>query len=115
MKHHQQRRADEGNRFINFAIRAMHATRSVTTVNGKVFVLLEHPEDLGRVHTGEPASIWQLEDIRNAFGNAVFAGVAGHQCQYPEVDYVKPTRLYGNFKGLDKFGHPGWPIFHAAG
>ena len=73
----------------------MHATWSATTVNGKMFVLLEHPEDLGRVHSGEPASIWQLEDVRSAFGNAVFASVAGHQCQDPEVDYAKPTGFTG--------------------
>ena len=80
-----------------------------------MFVLLEHPEALGRVHPGEPASIWQLEDVRSAFGNAVFASVVGHQCQHPEVDYAKLTRLYGNLKALDQFGYPGWPVFDAAG
>ena len=33
-----------------------------------VKAILEHPEDLGRMLRGEPASIWQLKEIRTAFG-----------------------------------------------
>lgn len=103
----EQRRADNGNKYILFAIRAIHSTRSAVTDNGKVFVLLEHPEGLGRTYRGEPASIWQLDEIRTAFGNAFFWCFAGHQCQFPSVGRAKPTRLHSNVEGLIQFGYPG--------
>ncbi|MDE0916488.1 MAG: hypothetical protein OSB57_15045 [Planctomycetota bacterium] len=80
--------------------------------------LLEHPEDLGRVgpealHQGVPASIWQLELLRSAFGDAKAVSVAGWQCQFPGVDYPKPTRLYSDIPGIEGFGRTGWPVLDA--
>ena len=36
--------------------------------------------------------------------------VAGHQCQYPGVDSVKPTWLFSDLPGIEDFGYLGWPI-----
>ena len=64
---------------------------------------MEHPEDLGRMHRGEPASIWQLPEIRLAFGEFPYATVAGHQCQFPGVDRAKPTRLLSDILEVTDF------------
>ena len=53
----QKRKAELGSLLVR---RALEAARSAWMA-GSAF-LLEHPEDLGRVPAGEPASIWQLED-----------------------------------------------------
>ena len=83
-----------------------------------VRTLLEHPEDLGRVgkqalYQGVPASIWQLDQIRTAFGDAKATTVAGWQCQFPGVDVAKPTRLFSDLPGIEAFGRTGWPILDA--
>ena len=110
----QKARADNGNRFVHFAIRGIEAAARSKSAGRDVFSLLEHPEDLGRTHRGQPASIWQLPELRQAFGNSRFRTVAGHQCQYPEVDRAKPTRLFSDLPGVEAFGHCGWPTFDAA-
>ena len=50
--------------------------------------------------------------MRTAFPAGKFETAAGHQCQFG-VDYPKPTRLLGNFAGVNRFGSPGWPVFDA--
>ena len=35
--------------------------------------------------------------------------MAGWQCQFPNVDYAKPTRLYSDVPGIGAFGKCGWP------
>ena len=111
----QQRRADNDNEFVHFSIRVIRAAAAARARGFYSRSLLEHPEDLGRVPSGEPASIWQLEDIRTAHGNSRFSSVAGYQCQFPGCDYSKPTRLLSDLEGVDAFGYPGWPMFGAAG
>ena len=64
---------------------------------------------------GEPASIWQLEEVRNAFGSSPCVSAAGHQCQFPGVDRKKPTRLYSDILEMGEFGHRGWPRFDSRG
>ena len=110
----QRRRAEKGNVFVHFTIRAIIAGQTALARGHRVASLLEHPEDLGMTSRGEPASIWQLQDLRKAFGNAKFLTVAGHQCQFG-VDRKKPTRLYTDMEGFEDFGHVGWPVFDAGG
>ena len=114
----QQKRAELGNAFVHFSIRAIQSAQSAKTRGHHVRCLLEHPEDLGRVgpqalHQGVPASIWQLDELRHAFGSNQATTVAGWQCQFPNVDYAKPTRLYSDIPGIEAFGKPGWPIMDA--
>ena len=104
----QARRAELGNEFVHFSIRALQAVRSRRRKSGKhrstatarkTTALLEHPEDLGATHRGHPASTWQLEETRKALGDpGEFTTVAGHQCQFG-VDYAKPTRLLSDLPG----------------
>ena len=108
---HQARRAKDGNEFIHFSIRVVKAACAARARGFFVRSLLEHPEDLGRVPTGVPASIWQLDDIRQAHGSSRFWAVAGYQCQFPNCDRSKPTRLLSDLEGVEEFGYLGWPVF----
>ena len=72
--------------------------------------ILEHPEDLGRVPSGQPSSIWQLPELRKAYAEFDHVSVAGHQCQFG-LDAPKPTRLLSDIISLAAFGYPGWPKF----
>ena len=114
----QRGRAERGNEFVHFSIRAIQTAALARAQGHQVRCLLEHPEDLGRVgrqsfHQGVPASIWQLPDLRSAFGDAKAVSVAGWQCQFPGVDYSKPTRLFSDIPGIEGFGRVGWPIMDA--
>ena len=108
----QRRRAKAGNAFIHFTLRGIGA---ITTANrlkgGRCRALWEHPEDLGRMFSGTPASVWQLPETRALFPDGDGISVAGHQCQYAGIDRKKPTRLLGNIPGLEQFGYVGWPRF----
>ena len=110
-----QRRAASGNEFIHFSIRAITAAKTAKGKGRLVRCILEHPEDLGRMERGEPASIWQLPEIRSAFGDLPCVSVAGHQCQFPGVDRKKPTRLYSDILSIGDFGFIGWPRFDSRG
>ena len=110
-----QRRAASGNEFIHFSIRAITTARTAKSKGRVVRCILEHPEDLGRMDRGEPASIWQLPEIRSAFGGLPCVSVAGHQCQFPGVDRKKPTRLYSDILSIGDFGFIGWPRFDSRG
>ena len=73
-----QRRAETGNEFIHFSIRAITMAQQAKRKGFMVRSILEHPEDLGRMARGEPASIWQLPELRSAFGDTPCVAVAGH-------------------------------------
>ena len=106
-----RRRADQGNEFILFSIRAIEAAHRARTARGVITrVFLEHPEDLGRTPGSDPASIWQVPEIRR-FGDPPFGipTCAGHQCQFANVDYAKPTRILSDVPGTMNFGPAGWP------
>ena len=110
----QKRHARNGNEFVHFAIRTIVTCQACKRRGLRVMTILEHPEDLGYVrrglHKGVPASIWQLPELRKAFGEFPFMTVAGHQCKFG-VDYPKPTRLLSDILSLVAFGFPGWACF----
>ncbi len=93
--------------------RALEAARSAHEAGASW--LLEHPEDLGRVAAGFPASIWQLEQTFEVVADSDATTGALHQCQWPEVSVSKPTRLAGTVTNLQSLVHPGWPRISAEG
>ena len=80
---------------------------------GCIFLLVEHPEDLGTVVREEdravlrPASLWQL---RKAVGRTIFS----HQCCWG-TPWRKPTRLLSNSEKIKAWGPIGWPQFDEEG
>ena len=110
---HDQRRAANGNEFVHFSIRAIVAAQNCKRRGRRVTTLWEHPEDLGATKNGCPASVWQLPQVRNAYAEFGFITAAGYQCQFPDVDYPKPTRVLTDITSLKCFGYTGWPQFTA--
>ena len=100
----------EANELVDFTVEAMtaqHGTKPGLTV-------LEHPEDLGRVHNETPGSMWQLRSVRAL---SMVEGVV--TCAIKQSDFgtdrPKPTRLLGRLPGLQKEVAAGWPIFDSNG
>lgn len=106
-----------GNILIRFTIKVVAVL--VDTKQWYVLLLAEHPEDLGTIYREEdgsrlePASIWQLPDLRRWVdedaGLGLFTLVFG-QCCFG-ANYRKPTRLLTNIPSLKAWGPCGWPTF----
>ncbi|CAE7321022.1 unnamed protein product [Symbiodinium sp. CCMP2592] len=81
---------------------ALHAIR-LQRQQGLYFIL-EHPEDLGRVPSGErPASIWSFDEVRQICAGGDVSCWALHQCLFGAMS-CKPTRLLSNLPGALNFG-----------
>ena len=104
-----------GNILVIFTIKVVETVEEV----GYIFLLVEHPEDLGTVVREEdravlrPASIWQLQELRKAVGRTIFS-VAINQCCWG-TPWRKPTRLLSNSKKIKAWGPIGWPQFDEEG
>ncbi|CAE7517036.1 nmd3 [Symbiodinium sp. CCMP2592] len=69
-----------------------------------LYFILEHPEDLGRVPSGErPASIWSFDGVRQICAGGEVSCWALHQCLFGAMS-CKPTRLLSNLPGALNFG-----------
>ena len=104
----QRKKVDLANYFVSQTIRAAHLASEVGA-----FFLIEHPEDLGTVNGESPASIWQLDEMRdlqiatNATTWAIF------QCGFG-ADTSKPTRFLSSIPGI-KARFSKWPAFDEQG
>ena len=85
-----RKRANDGNAFVLFAIRAITSIAGAKRKGFYVRSLLEHPEDLGATPPGVPASIWQLKEVKTAHGEFDHACVAGHNALSA---WMRPSRL----------------------
>ena len=69
-----------------------------------LYFILEHPEDLGRVSSGErPASIWAFDEILEMCAGGDIACWGVHQCFFGAAT-SKPTRLLSNLPAALRFG-----------
>jgi hypothetical protein len=102
-----KQRAEDGNHFVDFTKAVVEAAASCSS--HEVLFLVEHPEDLGRTPTGDPASIWQDAGLMKFIGGNALT-IALHQCVLG-VDYPKPTRLLTNITELAAWGFVGPPCF----
>ena len=97
-----------------FTIKVVETAKKVM-----VFILVEHPEDLGTVVREEDravlrsAAIWQLDEVRRLVDENVFT-VAINQCCWG-TSWRKPTRLLANSRQIRKWGPSGWPQFDDEG
>ena len=65
------------------------------------FFILEHPEQLGRVATGDiPGSVWDWPEVRDFVHSS---GAALHQCLFG-AETSKPTRFASNLPAAQVFG-----------
>ena len=99
---------NEANEFV---LKCLDAC-SVAVQHGGWF-LLEHPEDLGKVHDEVPGTIWQWDEVHNLFAWCGGFTCAVHQCKFG-APTSKPTRLMTNFVLNDLRCHPGFPQFDSS-
>jgi hypothetical protein len=100
----------EANELVDFTVKAMtaqHMTKPGLTI-------LEHPEDLGRVHSENPGSIWQLRSVQAL---SMIEGVVTGAIKQSDfgTSFPKPTRLLGRLPGLQQKVAAGWPTFDTNG
>ena len=110
-----QQELELGNVLVRFTVRVVEAAMTISTT----FVLAEHPEDLGTVVREEdkavirPASIWQLEEIKQLVQKGLET-VGINQCCWGTT-WRKPTRLLTNAATIKQWGPVGWPTFDNQG
>ena len=92
------------NTLVEFTIKTLQAAASVATLG-----LAEHPEDLGRTKKGDPASIWQLEEVR-ALEMTGYQTWAVNQREFG-AEWLTPTRFIENSQASKLREYSGWPIF----
>ena len=104
-----------GNVLVRFTMQVVEAALTIE----RIFVLVEHPEDLGTVVREEdkavlrPASIWQLEEVRQLRRGALET-VAINQCCWGTT-WRKPTRLLTTSELIKTWGPVDWPTFNTQG
>jgi hypothetical protein len=96
-----QAQCKAGNTMIEFTVEMAYALHAV-----KSFFLIEHPEDLGRLTTGDhPASIWQTTEIQKLAKDTGALTCAIFQCDPDAIGanacmHSKPTRFMGTVPSL---------------
>ena len=113
-----------GSDLVRFSIRVWVTVNMfpVSADGFLVFLFGEHPEDLGTVVREEdkvlfePASIWQLQEIRSLVDSpsSVIGTVAINQCCWG-APYRKPTRLLSTSLQVLSWGPSAWPSLDGEG
>ncbi len=86
---------------MNFSVR--HAPSS--------HLLFIHPEDLGRADRGEPASVWQLPELRAWANRWGLRRYGTHQCRFGQSDWPFPIGVLSSHPLPHSHFTPGWPTF----
>ena len=97
------------NYFVQQTIQACRAAASVGS-----YFLVEHPEDLGAVGHERPASVWQLDEMRQMVVDTKATTWAVFQCQYGGLS-PKPTRFVSNIPHAKSLKYAKWPSFTNVG
>lgn len=117
----------DSNCFIRFCLEVLEVIR-VEKMNVKFW--WEHPEDLGMVVTYKrkartmwfrklhaqvrPASIWQLDSLRQFYTIPGTFTRTFHQCVFG-ASSPKPTRIWTNLESFAVLGFQGWPVLDQHG
>ena len=92
-------------------VNSINLARAVADAGGHY--LFEHPEDLGRVADESPASIWQLDEMRQLQVDTRATTWAIFQCAF-NADSPKPTRFLSNLKRCATLKYATWPRFDSS-
>ena len=99
--------------FANYFVRQTIQACYVASASKTKF-LVEHPEDLGAVAKERPASVWQLEEMRQMVLDTGATTWAVFQCQYGGLT-PKPTRFVSNIQDAKRVKFNKWPSFSKDG
>ena len=91
-----------------FVMNSINLAKAMTEVGGHY--LIEHPEDLGLVAEELPASIWQLDEMRQLQLETRATTWAVFQCKF-HAGSPKPTRFMSNLKRCSSLKYANWPCF----
>ena len=109
LRDHDRELANLGNYFFE---QSLQVAAAVCAQGG--FFLLEHPEQLGRVATGDiPGSVWDWPEVRDFVQSSGAACWALHQCLFG-AETSKPTRFASNLPAAQAFGVH-WHSLHEDG
>ena len=99
LRDHDRKLSNLGNYFFE---QSLQVAAAVCAKGG--FFLLEHPEQLGRVATGDiPGSAWDWPEVRDFVQSSGAACWALHQCLFG-AETSKPTRFASNLPAAQAFG-----------
>ena len=108
-----------GTMLVEFSIKVFQTASQVSeqSPDHPIFLLWEHPEDLGMCVREEddmhiqPASVWQLDAVRDLVnhGRPPIFTVVFTQCCHG-APYRKPTRFLTNLPDLRSWGPADWPL-----
>ena len=99
--------------FANYFVKQTIQAGYVASASKTKF-LVEHPEDLGAVGKERPASVWQLEEMRQMVLDTGATTWAVFQCQYGGLT-PKPTRFVSDIQDAKKVKFNKWPSFSKDG
>ena len=99
--------------FANYFVRQTIQACYVAAASKTKF-LVEHPEDLGAVGKERPASVWQLDEMRQMVIDTKATTWAVFQCQYGGLT-PKPTRFVSDIDDAKKVKFNKWPSFSRDG
>ena len=108
-------RQNEALRCVIRVLQATAAARVESRPNGSFRpcrAWMVFPEDLGSHRLGDPASPWQLPEIR-ALTECGFATGAAFTCELAGTAHMRPLRFLTNGARFQRRLYPGWPIFRA--
>ena len=105
----QKEQVEFANYFVSQTIQACYAADASWTK-----FLVEHPEDLGAVGRERPASVWQLDEMRQMVLDTGATTWAVFQCQYGGLT-PKPTRFVSTILEAKKTKYNKWPSFSKDG
>ena len=105
----QKEQVEFANYFVSQTIQACYAADASRTK-----FLVEHPEDLGAVGRERPASVWQLDEMRQMVLDTGATTWAVFQCQYGGLT-PKPTRFVSTILEAKKTKYNKWPSFSKDG
>ncbi len=76
-------------------------------------LLFIHPEDLGRADQGEPASIWQLPELKIWANKWGLKRYGTHQCRFGKSEWPFPIGVLSSHPLPHSLFTLGWPNFDA--
>ncbi len=77
-------------------------------------LLFLHPEDLGRADQGEPASIWQLPELKLWANRWGLRRYSTHQCRFGKSEWPFPIGVLSSHPLPHSLFTPGWPQLDSA-
>ena len=105
----QKEQVEFANYFVKQTIQACY-----TAAASRTRFLVEHPEYLGAVGNERPASVWQLDEMRQMVLDTGATTWAVFQCQYGGLT-PKPTRFVSDIHDAKKVKYNKWPSFSKDG